>query len=333
MRRILEAMGAAIAAGAAAGAARAQFWMPERASTVAGQVDFLFNFILIVSIVFFLLIVSLITFFVLRYRRTRDRDAEESAHHNTALELTWSLIPFALLVVIFAFGFKYYLNMTVPPQNSIQIGVHAQRWAWSFTYPNGYTDANLHVPVNTPVDLTLTAEDVIHSLFIPAFRVKKDVVPGRYNKAWFEATRTGEYTVYCAEYCGRSHSDMLAKVIVHEPGGYEKWLEEAANWIDKLAPAEAGERLYTSLGCLACHSIDGGVRVGPTFKGLFGHPVPLRGGGEAVADENYIRESILDPATKVVAGFEPVMPTYKGRIKDKEITAIIEYLKTLPATP
>jgi cytochrome c oxidase subunit 2 len=317
------------APGGALAAAQPGFWMPVRASTTAGRVDDLFNFILVTAVVFFVLIVTLMTFFLVRYRRRPGREAEPSAHHNTALELTWSLIPLVLLVIIFVLGFRSYLDMSVAPQNSLQVSVTAQRWFWSFTYPNGYSDANLHVPANTPVELTLTSQDVIHSLFIPAFRVKKDVVPGRYNKAWFEANTPGEFLIVCAEYCGRSHSDMMANVVVHEPGGFEKWMDEAANWIDKLSPAEAGLRLYTTLGCAACHSTDGTARVGPTFQGMFGHEVALKSGEKAAVDENYVRESVLQPAAKVVAGFEPVMPTYQGRVKDKEITALIEYLKTL----
>lgn len=332
MKRILSgtlASGLLAAASAAFAGVRPQFWMPVGASTTSGRVDSLFTFILIISIVFFLLVVTLMTAFVVRYRRRRGREAEESATHNTALELTWSLIPLVLLLIIFGLGFKYYMDMSVPPQNALQVAVTAQKWAWSFTYANGYTDANLHVPVNTPVELTLTSQDVIHSLYVPAFRVKKDVVPGRYNKTWFEATAPGEYVIFCAEYCGRSHSDMLSTVVVHEPGGFEKWMDEAANWIDKVPPVDAGLRLYTTLGCAACHSTDGSARVGPTFKGLYGHDVPLKDGSRVTADENYIRESILQPAAKVVAGFEPVMPTYQGRIKDKEITVMIEYLKSL----
>ncbi len=320
---------AILAAGPAAASTRPDFWMPVRGSTTAHRVDWLFNFILVISIVFFLIVVSLMTLFVVRYRRRKGREAEPTAHHNTALELTWSIIPLILLLVIFAFGFKIYLDMSVPPQNAVQIGVTGQKWAWSFTYPNGYVDANLHVPVNTPIELTLTSEDVIHSLFIPAFRVKKDVVPGRYNKTWFEATTPGEFTLFCAEYCGSAHSDMLARVIVHEPGGYEAWMEEAANWIDKVTPVEAGERLYQTLGCMGCHSVDGGARVGPSFKGLLGTQGALKDGSTVLKDENYVRSSILEPASQVAAGYEAVMPTYKGRIKDKEITVIIEYLKTL----
>jgi cytochrome c oxidase subunit 2 len=170
---------------------------------------------------------------------------------------------------------------------------------------------------------------VIHSFFVPAFRVKRDVVPGRYNKAWFQADKPGEYRLFCAEYCGTSHSKMLAKVVVHPPGEFERWLAEASNFLDKMPPEEAGKKLYEQRGCPQCHSVDGKPSTGPTFLGLVGSTVPITAGGAVVADENYIRTSILQPAAQVVAGYEPVMPSFQGRLNDREIDAIIAYLKTL----
>ncbi len=190
-------------------------------------------------------------------------------------------------------------------------------------------DENLHVPVSTSVRLVMTSEDVIHGFFIPAFRIKHDVVPGRYERLWFKAVRAGEYQIYCTQYCGKGHSEMLAKVVVHEPGGFEKWLENAGNFLNRMPPAQAGEKLLITRGCKQCHSVDGSGGTGPTFKGIWGHNVALRGGATVLVDENYLRESIVDPQAKIVAGFEPVMPTFKGRLKDKEITAVIEYLKTV----
>jgi cytochrome c oxidase subunit II len=190
-------------------------------------------------------------------------------------------------------------------------------------------DENLHVPVDVPIRLVLTSEDVIHGFFIPAFRVKKDVVPGRYNTTWFRATTAGEYQLFCSLYCGTSHSDMLAKVVVHAPGGFERWLDEAGSFLTKLPPAEAGAKLFLARGCAQCHSVDGRTGVGPTLQRLFGSHVPIKNGDAATADENYIRESILEPQARIVAGFEPVMPTFKGKLQDREITAIIEYVKTL----
>jgi cytochrome c oxidase subunit II len=315
--------------GAPLNMAEPSFWMPVRASTTAGKVDWLFYFILGISIVFFLLIVTLMFFFVLRYRRRKGQAPPESASHNTKLELTWSIIPFLLILLIFYFGFRSFLDIATPPENSYEVLVTAQKWSWQFAYPNGHVDQDLHVPVDTPVQLVMTSEDVIHSLYVPAFRIKKDLVPGRYTKTWFEATVVGDFTLYCAEYCGLQHSDMLARVVVHEPGGFEKWLEDAGNYVDKLPPAEAGARLIKARGCLSCHSVDGSAGIGPTLKGIYNHEAILSDGSRVKVDEDYIRQSILDPMAQIVAGYDPVMPTYQGRIKDKEITVIIEYIKTL----
>jgi cytochrome c oxidase subunit II len=321
------------AGGAGIGLLRAQadptFWLPMEGSTAAPTVDRLFYFILAVATVFFLLVVFLMTLFVLRYRRPKGALPEGRTVHNTPLELTWTAIPLILVIVIFFLGFKGYMDINTAPQNAYEILVTGQKWSWQFTYPDGYVDSELHVPLDRPVLLTLTSVDVIHGFYIPAFRIKKDVVPGRYNKVWFRATVPGEYVLTCTQYCGTEHSSMMAKVIVHPPGGFETWLAGAADVAGRLPPAEAGEKLFKSKGCASCHTINGTVKIGPSFRGLFAGTVILSDGRKVTADEDYVRESILDPAAKVVAGFDPVMPTYKGRITDKEITALIEYLKTL----
>lgn len=307
------------------------FWMPVQASKNAPATDSLFHFIFYTSAFFFALIVFLMIVFVLRYRRRSPEEQGSGPHHNTALEVLWSGLPIALVAVMFVIGFKSYMAMVGPANapNAYEIGVLGVKWKWTFTYPNGYVDDTLHVPVDTPMQLTMTSDDVIHSLYVPAFRIKQDVVPGRYTKLFFRATEPGEYVIFCAEYCGTSHSNMLSKVVVHRPGEYEKWLEEASNFLDRMSPVEAGQKLFTQRGCLTCHSVDGKAGTGPTLKGVFGHDVQLSSGGRVLADENYIRESILQPQAKIVAGFDAVMPTFQGRLKDREITAIIEYLKTL----
>jgi cytochrome c oxidase subunit 2 len=315
-----------VIAGAGAGGG---VWLPAGASTSAPAVDALFHFIFGVAVVFFALIVGLMVYFVVRFRRRGSDVVEPSPAHNTALELAWSGIPLLLVIAIFAWGFKVYLDLATPPANAYEVQVTGQKWKWLFTYPNGHVDESLHVPVDRPVKLVMTSEDVIHSFFVPAFRVKRDVVPGRYSSLWFEATRTGNFPVLCAEYCGRGHSDMLAEVVVHPPGGFERWLEDAANFANRMSPAEAGERLFRTRGCAQCHSVDGSAKVGPSLAGVVGRPAVLRDGTTVVADENYVRESILEPQAKVAAGFEPVMPTYKGRLKDEEITALIAYLKAV----
>ncbi|RJP21910.1 MAG: cytochrome c oxidase subunit II [Candidatus Omnitrophota bacterium] len=308
---------------------RGSFWLPPQASTTAADVDWVFQFIFGVSAFFFILIVTLMIIFIIRFKRREGVEPGAAPHHSMALELTWSIIPTIIVVLIFAFGFTTYMNMRIAPDNAYEINVTGQKWKWLFTYPNGHVDENLHVPVDIPVRLILTSVDVIHSLFVPAFRIKMDAVPGRYTDTWFQAKDPGEYLLFCAEYCGTSHSDMTSMVVVHKVGEFEKWMQDAANFLNTMPPAEAGTRLYKIRGCAQCHSIDGTGGHGPTFKNLFGRDVALKNGSTVAADENYIRTSILDPMADIVAGFEPVMPTYQGKLKAEEVTAIIEYIKTL----
>lgn len=306
------------------------FWMPSQASTTAREVDVVFYLIYWISVIFFALIIGLMTWFVVRYRRRRPHDtAQPAPAHSTSLEITWTAIPVIVSVLLFVIGFKSYMNMVTPPRGAYEIAVTGQKWNWLFTYPNGHTSNELHVPVDRPVLLTMTSEDVIHSLWIPAFRVKMDVVPGRYNRTWFEAHTPGTYPLLCTEYCGVGHADMLTTVTVHPSGRFETWLEAAGNLFDTLPPAEAGALLARRLGCVACHSVDGAGGIGPSFVDLYGSTVTTRDGNRLLADENYIRRSIVDPMAELVAGYDPVMPTYAGRIKDQEITGIIAYLKSL----
>jgi cytochrome c oxidase subunit 2 len=245
----------------------------------------------------------------------------------------WSIIPAILVAIMFIWGFSGYMKMRQPPDDSYEIQVIAQKWSWSFQYPNGYIDSDLHVPADKNIYLVMTSNDVIHSLYIPAFRLKMDVVPGRYNKTWFNAIDPGsekkEYNLFCAEYCGDKHSTMTAKVIVHPSGEFEKWLEDAANFLDRMTPEEGGKVLYQRRLCSQCHSLDGAAGTGPSFKGIFGAEHEMSDGSKVIVDENYIRESILDPQAKVRAGFKPVMPTYRDQLKEEEIRAIIAFLKTL----
>jgi len=305
------------------------FWLPRRASNLAADVDFNFNLVYWISVFFFALITFLLVFFTLRYRQRPGHKVEKSTTHNTPLEVVWSVIPTLIVIGLFWSGYKAYLNMTVPPQNTYEVLVTGQKWNWMFTYPNGYIDSQLHVPVDTPVKLTMTSEDVLHSFFVPDFRIKRDVIPGRYTRLWFTALETGEYDIFCTEYCGTNHWNMLSKVVVHERAEFDGWLEEASDFLSKMPPAEAGEMLYNMRGCKQCHSVDGSPGIAPSFLGKFGSEEQLLTGETVVVEENYIRESILNPQARVVAGYDPVMPTYQGRLKDEEITAIIEYMKTL----
>jgi cytochrome c oxidase subunit 2 len=312
--------------------ADASFWMPEQASNHAAATDRLFYGLLILSTGLFFLVAGVMIAFVWKYRAREGREPEKTPAHSTALELTWTVIPTIVVVAIFYYGFRGYLDMVTSPHNIYEIQVTGYKWGWAFTYPNGYVDENLHVPARRPVRLVLSSQDVIHSVFIPAFRVKKDCVPGRYNKMWFEATREGEYPLYCAEYCGTKHSDMRARVFVEDPSTFRAWLDKAADWVSTMPPVDAGKKLWSARGCSQCHSIDGAPGIGPTFKNLYGKSHPLRDGSTVTVEENYVRQSILEPGSQIVAGFENVMPSYQGRLKDAEVTVIIEFLKSLSDT-
>jgi len=304
------------------------FWLPPPDSSTAAAVDRVFYLILTVCAVFFLGVVATTVLFVVRYRRRPGHEAQKTITHHNLLEITWSVIPLIIVSVIFYEGFAAYMKMQTAPQNCYEILVKARKWDWFFTYPNGHTDSDLHVPVDEPIKLIITSEDVIHSLSIPAFRVKMDCVPGRYTYAWFRGNKAGTYDLYCTEYCGDSHYDMQANVVVHKPGEFEKWLEDAANFFKKLPPAEAGEYLF-GRRCNQCHSNDGTAKTGPTVKGIFGKNHKMRDGSSVEVDMDYIRESIIDPQTKIRDGYQPAMPTFKGILNDDEITYLIEYIKTL----
>ncbi len=304
------------------------FWMPAERSTVAGDTDWLYFFLYWVSAAATVLVVIAMVYMVVRFRvkkRTSKQRVVNTSDHNTALEITWSVIPLFFLIAFFFYGFQDYMKLRTPPKGAMEVNVQGQKWVWSFTHKNGCSDNVLHVPVKKPVRLVITSVDVLHSVWIPNFRTKMDAVPGRYTDLWFEATQTGEYPLECTEYCGQGHSDMLSKVIVEDQASFDKYLEDCTKI--EVGP-EAGKKLYEKKGCTACHSTDGTKKVGPSFKGIWGEEVQLTS-GTAKVDENYIRESLLEPQAKIVAGYGPVMPTFAGQLKDEEITSIIEYIKTL----
>lgn len=310
------------------------FWFPLQGSTVAGEVDWLYHFIMGVSIFFTLAIVSLMIWFIIQYRRRPGIEPASSVHHNTALELTWSILPGFLLAFMFFEGFFGYIDLRTAPEDASdnEIRVNAKKWSWLFTYPkfDGYATNELHVEVGTPYKMTMTSEDVIHSFFVPVFRVKQDVVPGRYSTAWFTPTVPGEYTLFCTEYCGKDHSNMLAKVVVYPQGELKESLGKLIEKEEKLTPPlERGQKLYTRRGCAQCHSIDGTAKVGPTFKGTFGTEQKLADGTTITVEDNYIRESILEPNAKVRGGFRPQMPSFKGQLKDSQIEDLILFIKSL----
>jgi cytochrome c oxidase subunit 2 len=303
---------------------------PEQASTLATRVDNLFFYCCAVSIVFSLLIASLLIFFAIRYRRRSEIDQAVQIHGNNLLETIWTVIPLGLALVMFFWGVSVYLSHARPPAGALDVYAVGKQWMWKFQHLEGQREINeLHVPVGRPVKITMTSEDVIHDLFIPAFRVKADAIPGRYTTVWFEATKPGRYHLFCAEYCGTKHSQMIGSVIVMEPADYQRWLSGAA---PAATMAAAGERLFEELACITCHREDKSAR-GPLLDGLFGKTVDLRGGGTAVADERYLRESILYPAAKIVAGYEPIMPTFEGQISEEGLLGLLAYIKTLSRQP
>lgn len=324
-------------------------WFRPAASTVANDVDYLFWGITVINIIFFVLIVALMVLFVVWYRKRPGHQAQHSPHHNNTIEAVWSIVPLFLVLGIFYFGFTGFMNMRIVPDDAYEINVRAKKWNWAFTYPNGVVAPDLHVPVDRPVKLVLSSDDVIHSLFIPAFRVKMDCVPGRYNKMWFTATKPsvaidadgdgeydageGGYDLFCTEYCGTQHSSMIAKVHVYESDdAFAAKMDELSCVRTQGSPAEVGEALYASRGCKQCHSNDGTdqpANGGPSFKGHYGKPQLFTDGSEVMMDENYIRESIIYPQKLIRKGYRAIMPTYQGQLNDDELTSIIAYIKQL----
>ena len=310
------------------------FWLPPDAS-VFEATDFWFMFMVWMSVIMSALIFAVMLYFVVRYRatsRAANEKAESQLDHSDSLEIVWSVIPLVVVVFLFVGGFKGMIHLTTPPRDAYEIYVTSARWTWDFKYQNGYSDSELHVPKDTNVRLVISSQDVIHSLFIPAFRQKIDAVPGRYSEIWFKATDVGTYQIFCTEYCGKDHSGMLSKVHVHPPAEFEAWLDEAKEKMEELLlenPVQAGQDIYSSR-CKVCHSVDGSANTGPTFQGLFGKMETLVGGATVKVDENYIRESILDPSLKTVQGYDAsAMPSFKGTLSDNQITALIEFIKSV----
>ncbi len=293
---------------------------------MAPRIDALFYFLVAVAGFFGSLIFFLVIFFAVKYRRRSENEQPRPIMGNLSLEILWTAIPLGLTMVMFVWGAMLFFDIEQPPSNTIEIHVVGKQWMWKLQHPEGQREIDeLHVPVGRPVKLTMTSEDVIHDFFVPAFRVKKDVLPGRYTTVWFQATKPGEYHLFCSQYCGTQHSGMIGKVVVLEPADYEKWL---SGGVTAVSMATAGEMLFQKLGCGTCHRPDG-TGQGPSLVGLFGKPVQLQRGRTVTADEAYIRESILDPQAKIVAGYPPIMPTFKGLISEDGILQIIAYIKSL----
>jgi cytochrome c oxidase subunit 2 len=307
---------------------------PVRASMMAGRVDALYFFLVAISIFFSVLIAGLIIFFAVRYRRRRDDDVGASIHGGMLLEVTWTVIPLIIVTVIFVWSASIFFAQASPPADSMKIYVVGKQWMWKFQHLDGQREINeLHVPVGRDVQLIMTSEDVIHDVFVPAFRMKADVIPGRYTTEWFRATTPGRYYLFCAQYCGTRHYAMRGEVIVMSPRDYEAWLSGGG---PQGSLAESGAKLFKDLSCTTCHRSDSQAR-GPQLDGLYGRRVHLQGGGTVVADESYIRESILNPAAKITLGYQPIMPTFQGLVSEEGMLQLIEYIKSLkgpaPAVP
>lgn len=302
-------------------------WMPDAMSTVASEVDSLFYFVLWTSTIIFALVIVAKVYFAVRFRRKDPAEVPQPIHESKLLETAWIVIPTILVLIVFTWGFKVFVKLNSAPPDAYQITVRGKQWFWEFQYPNGTVVANeMHVPIGQPVKLLMSSEDVLHSFFIPDFRVKHDVLPNRYTSLWFEATAPGEYQIYCTEYCGTSHSGMLGKVIVQTEEEFAAWLNEQSQ---DLPPAELGANVFRQYNCGVCHSVDGTRIVGPTMKGLWGSERQFEDGGTAVADENYIRESVLNPGAHIVATYPNAMPATFGSLSAKQLDGLIAFIQTL----
>ena len=308
-----------------------QSWLPlvpESASTISWKVDALYFYLSGITLFFALLISSVLIFFVIRYRRRTPYEIPRPIAGSHKLETVWTVIPFLIAMTMFGWGARVYFDQYKPAANAVEVYVVAKQWMWKLQHATGQREINeLHVPVGRKIKLIMTTEDVIHDFFIPAFRTKADVVPGKYTTLWFEATKPGTYHLFCAEYCGMNHSGMTGSVIVMEPRDFDNWLSGNTG---TTSPAAAGQQLFQTLGCASCHGANGEGGRGPTLAGLFGRQTPLEGGQTIRADEAYIRESVLNPQAKIVAGFGPIMPTFQGQVTEDQLVQLVAFIKSLP---
>jgi cytochrome c oxidase subunit II len=299
---------------------------PQQASTMATRVDALYFFLVALATFFSLLIAGLIVYYAVKYRRRSPDAVGVSIHGGLLLEVTWTVVPLIITMVIFVWGASVFFAMSKAPDQTLNIYVVAKQWMWKFQHLDGQREINeLHVPVGRPVKLIMTSEDVIHDFFVPAFRVKADVLPGRYTNLWFEPTTPGRYHLFCAEYCGTRHSGMVGEVVVMEPTEYQVWLSGGRA---EGSLASAGEKLFQDLACNTCHLSEGQGR-GPLLFGLFGKMQAQQSGETLLVDEAYLRESILNPSAQITAGFQPIMPAFQGLVSEEQLLALVEYVKSL----
>ena len=298
---------------------------PAEASTIAPEMDALYFFLILITLVGMTLVLVLLVTFSLRYRRERNPVATQ-VEGSTLLEATWTIIPLALFLICFVWGAYLYFRIYNPPANSMNIYIVGKQWMWKAEHPGGQHEINsLHVPTGRPVQLTMISQDVFHSYSIPEFRVKREVIPGRYTTVWFNATDAGTYHLFCTQYCGTLHSGMIGDVVAMTPADYEKWAQQSTSG---MSLAQNGERLFASMGCNACHNGTAAAR-GPSLAGVYGSKLTLASGGEVFVNDAYLRDAILNPSQHVTAGFAPIMPTYQGQISEDGLIDLVEYIKTL----
>jgi cytochrome c oxidase subunit 2 len=297
---------------------------PDQASTVAPRVDHVYYFIVGITVAISTTVAVLVIFFAIKYRR-RGNEIPRPIHGSTLLETLWSIIPLGIALGMFVWSTRVYFEMVTPPEDALDVYAVGKRWMWTIQHADGQREKNeLHIPVGKPVRVILTSEDVIHSFFVPDFRTKQDAVPGRYTQTWFQATKPGTYRLYCAEYCGTNHSKMIGWVVAQDPIEFQQWLSSKAD----LSLAQRGRRLFLKYQCVTCHTGTNDARA-PNLEALYKRPVQLTDGRTVTADENYLRESILNPAAKIVAGFQPIMPTFQG-MKEEDLLELIAFIKALP---
>jgi cytochrome c oxidase subunit II len=308
-------------------------FFPEEATGAAREVDAMFGVWLAVSLFFTMLIAALIVFFMVRYRRRHPDEVGRSEQAGPALEIIWSGVPLLIMLAMFAWGARLFYVQHKAPPDAVEYWATGKQWMWKFQHPNGNREINhLHVPIGQTVKLTMTSEDVIHSFGVPAFRLKQDVNPGAYTTVWFRPERPGTYHLFCDQYCGAEHSRMVGSIVVMTPDDYAAWLAGGPN--AGQSPVAVGAQLFQSLACYTCHEMGPGwMARGPSLQGVYGHQVPLEGGGSVLADESYLRESILLPAAKVVRGWQPIMPTYQGQVSEEQLIDLIAYIKSLGNAP
>jgi cytochrome c oxidase subunit II len=303
-------------------------FFPVQASTLAADVDALYLFIVAITAFFGILVTVVVIYFAAKYRTDDPLKVGARIHGSIPLELAWSIIPFLITIVIFVWASSVYFDLYRPPDQTLDIYATGKRWMWKFQHLDGQNEINeLHVPAGRPIKVTFTSEDVLHSLYFPAFRTKADAIPGRYSTVWFTPTIIGEHHIFCAEYCGTNHSGMIGKVVVMEPTAYEAWLTGSVPGVSLVS---RGERLFSDLACNTCHLSDGRGR-GPSLTNKFGSAERLASGGTVAVDEAYVRESILMPQAKLVDGYQPLMPTFQGLVSEENVMALVEYVKSMRA--